>query len=256
MKARVIACEVFYRELSLAVAQSENVLDLRFMPFGLHSRPSELRQRLQEEIARSDEREYDYVILGYGLCSRGTADLRAGAVPLVMPRAHDCITLLLGSRARYNKEFETHPGTYYYSSGWIERAVGYVRQGFIEEAREVKTRLRFEEYKAKYGEDNARYLIEQESLWMANYSRAVYIDTGLGAVEHYRRFVKGVASSRGWNYEEIAGDISLIRRLVAGNWNEDFLIVPAGAVVKESFDPDILCARSDSESSHDNTAPR
>jgi len=38
----------------------------------------------------------------------------------VVPRAHDCITLLLGSKERYAKLFGERPGTYWYSAGWLE----------------------------------------------------------------------------------------------------------------------------------------
>jgi hypothetical protein len=240
MRARVIACEVLYREVSLAVAKSPHVLDVRFMPFGLHSTPAELRERLQQEIREADELNYDYVLLGYGLCSRGTADLSACGTPLVIPRAHDCITLFLGSRDRYQKEFVDNPGTYYYSSGWIERGDGEVRQGFIEESKEIARKARFEDYKAKYGEENAQYLIEQESQWLANYSRAAYIEMGTGPSDQYRQFVRRISESRGWSYEEIPGDASLIVRLLNGDWDEDFLIVPAGASTRETFESDVI----------------
>ena len=40
--------------------------------------------------------------------STGT-NLIARHTPIVMPRAHDCITLYLGSRERYQAQFERHP---------------------------------------------------------------------------------------------------------------------------------------------------
>ena len=43
---------------------------------------------------------------------------------LVVPRAHDCITLFLGSKERYLDYFQTHPGVYFKTSGWIERGEG------------------------------------------------------------------------------------------------------------------------------------
>ncbi|MBK8050203.1 MAG: DUF1638 domain-containing protein [Anaerolineales bacterium] len=64
---------------------------------------------------------YDAIILAYGLCGASTAQLIARHTPIVMPRAHDCITLYLGSRDRYQAEFEKHPGTYWYSADYLER---------------------------------------------------------------------------------------------------------------------------------------
>ncbi len=39
---------------------------------------------------------------------------------LVLPAADDCISLLLGSRARYLEEHGAQPGTYYYTRGWVD----------------------------------------------------------------------------------------------------------------------------------------
>ena len=41
--------------------------------------------------------------------------------PLVA-HAHDCITLLMGSRARCDEDFRIHSGTYYYTRGWYDWA--------------------------------------------------------------------------------------------------------------------------------------
>ena len=248
MRIKLIACEVFARELMLAAATSPHVVELKLMPFGLHDIPENLRAAIQEEIDSTEDGSCDCIALGYGLCSRGTAGLRAGSIPLVVPRAHDCITLLLGSRSRYNEEFTEHPGTYYYSSGWIERKTGQVQQGFIDDAHDgpghdvpAHRGDRYQEYVEKYGEDNAKFLIEQESLWLANYTRAALIDMGLGDIESYRRFTRDIAAGHGWDYAEIEGDTSLLRRLASGEWDPaDFLTVQPGRSVAESFDEGVL----------------
>ena len=121
MKLRVIACDVLYREVCQACAETKHATDVVFVPFGLHSSPTQLRERLQQEIDAADSQDYDALVLAYGLCSRGTAELEARSKKLVLPKAHDCITLLLGSRERYDEEFTGNPGTYYYSAGWVER---------------------------------------------------------------------------------------------------------------------------------------
>jgi hypothetical protein len=244
MKIKLIACEALYRELSLATAKCRHVFDLAFLNFGLHDTPSELRSAIQSEIDSCDGESYDYIALGYGLCSRGSAEVQARSIPLIIPRAHDCITLLLGSRARYDKEFASHPGTYYYSPGWIERKDGDVQQGFFEDVKASAAKERYAEYVEKYGQDNAAYLIEQESLWYANYDRAAFINMGVGDIEEYRRFTRELAADRGWEHVEIEGDLSLIERLTSGNWDSsDFLIVSPGHSIAESFDPLILKAR-------------
>ena len=241
MRIKLIACEVFARELMLAAATSPHVIELKLMPFGLHDVPEKLREAIQQEIDSTEKAGFDHIALGYGLCSRGTAGLRAGSVPLVIPRAHDCITLLLGSRARYNEEFSQNPGTYYYSCGWIERKVGEVKQGIIDDKYAERTVDRYQEYVEKYGEDNAQFLMEQESLWVANYTRAALIDMGIGDIEGYRRFTRDVAAGHGWDYAEITGNMSLLRRLASGDWDPaEFLTVQPGRTIAESFDEGVL----------------
>lgn len=243
MKTKLIACEVFAREVSLAVAHSPQIVDLKLMHFGLHDTPDLLREALQAEIDSTEEGVYDAIALGYGLCSRGTANLRAGTIPLVIPRAHDCITVLLGSRARYNTEFGQNPGTYYYSAGWIERKTGEVKQGFVDDKYAAMEQERYQEYVEKYGADNAKFLIEQESQWHSHYTRAALIDTSVGDLDCYRKFTQDIATARSWEYVEIAGDLALIQRLANGDWdNADFLTVPPGKRITESFDESVVRA--------------
>ena len=248
MRIKLIACEALHRELSLATATSKHVFDLAFLDFGLHDTPSELRSAIQAEIDSCNNDTYDYIALGYGLCSRGAAEIRARSVPLVIPRAHDCITFFLGSRARYDEEFGAHPGTYYYSPGWIERKAGELQQGFIEESHAGKQERLYQEYVEKYGEDNARFLMEQQAQWTANYDRAAFINMSVGDIEEYRRFTRQLAKSKGWNYVELEGETSLIDRLASGDWQgDDFLVVPPGHTILESFDALILKAEAEAQ---------
>lgn len=54
------------------------------------------------------------------------------AIPrLVIPRAHDCITLYLGSRQRYLEQFNARPGTYWYSLDYLERYSGDKRLALL-----------------------------------------------------------------------------------------------------------------------------
>lgn len=253
MKIRLIACDVFTREMSFATARSEHIFDSVYLPFGLHCTPNDLRTRIQAEIDAAEGHGYDCIVLAYGLCSRGTAELVARSVPLLIPRAHDCITLFLGARARYRSEFSGHPGTYYYSPGWIERSEGDVEQGTIGDKKDRLYNERYQEYVEKYGEDNAKFLLEQEIGWLSNYNRAVLIDTGIGPTHNYRDFVKNLASSHGWEYEELEGDTDLIRRLASGDWNdEDSLLVRPGERVIESFDEGIISAERAPDGPSDN----
>lgn len=241
MRLYIISCEVFCREFWTLASESRHLIDLTFRPFGLHDTPELLRERLQQAIDDVLPGRYDYILIGYGLCCRGIAGLVARETPLVLVRAHDCITFFMGSKERYLHQFTDHPGTYYYTSGWIERKDGHAEQGHLRLLKDVERRARFERYKERYGEDNAQYLIEMETQWLSQYKRAALIDLDIGNTELYREFVQGVAVTHGWAYEEIPGDTRLMKRFLDGDWDPDtFLVVPPGQRVIETHDADII----------------
>lgn len=243
MKFHAVVCQVIARECMHAIAHSPHIISLSVLPSGLHRTPDELRTNLQSEIDKASGVGNDYILLGYGLCSRGSAELVARDTPLVIPRMHDCITFLFGSSERYQQEFGAHPGTYYFSSGWIEHMDATADQGGFASLKERDYEERFREYAEKYGEDNAAYLIEQESQWFAHYSRAAFIETPLGDVESYRRFTKDIAATRGWSYEEISGDMGLSGKLFCGEWDEgQFLVVKPGQRTGETINNGIISA--------------
>jgi hypothetical protein len=120
MRLKVIACEVLFREVCLCAAHSGNIISVEFLKRGLHDNPDILRSDVQKRIDETDESIYEGILLGYALCSNGTVGIRARGIPLVIPRAHDCVTLFLGSKEKYKEHFADNPGTYYYTSGWLE----------------------------------------------------------------------------------------------------------------------------------------
>src|SRR5450755_1759704 len=122
MRLKLISCEVIFREMCDAVARSPHQVDVEFLPKGLHDLGApNMREALAAAVAKADPSLYDAVLMGYGLCGNGLAGLRAISIPLVIPRAHDCIALLFGSRQKYREYFEQNPGVYFHSTGWQER---------------------------------------------------------------------------------------------------------------------------------------
>ncbi|MDR0459226.1 MAG: DUF1638 domain-containing protein, partial [Coriobacteriales bacterium] len=116
----VVACEVVYHELCDCAAKSANPVDLLFIDQALHSVGStQMPLALQARLDDIDTSRYTAILLGYGLCNNGICGLTAD-IPIVIPRAHDCITLFMGSKEVYRKYFDEHPGSFYGTSGWLE----------------------------------------------------------------------------------------------------------------------------------------
>ena len=245
MRLRVIACEVLAREVYHAAARADAVVDITLLTQGLHDLgPERMRERLQKEIDSTDAARYDAVALAYALCSRGAEGLVAREVPLAIPRAHDCITLLLGSRERYAREFEAHPGTYYCSAGWDERDRENLTPAGPGVARDLGIDKTYREYVERYGEENARYIVEQLRGGLRHYDRLVFIETGLGGEEKARRAARERAGREGWRFEVVKGDLALLERLLSRDWNDDFAVLRPGERLVTTYDARIMeCER-------------
>jgi hypothetical protein len=239
---RAIACEVIYREACLCAARSRNVIDIEFVTQGLHDIDSaEMAKRIQARVDEASADRYAAVLLGFALCSNGIVGVRARDIPLVIPRAHDCITLFLGSRARYAEQSRRSPGTYYWTTGWIERDSTPEDLGCPTKMQELGLDRSYEDYVQEYGEENARYIWDTVQGGLVHYDTLAYIEMGIGAPVPYEEMTRQEARRRGWTYESLAGDLSLLRRLFDGDWDaEDFLVVPPGRGIVAANDEHIV----------------
>ncbi len=228
-KVAMLACSVFEHEIAMLAENSAHIVETRFYEVALHDRPDLLRAKLQAELDEIDARDdIDAIILAYGLCGRGTAGLRAGRHPFVIPRAHDCITVFLGSKEKYAEHQRGCPTCYYYTPGWNR-------------ARRVpgpdKIAAMKEEFRAKFDEDDAEFLIESEMAAWAMHDTATYIDLGTDDAESEAGYAKSCADSLNWKFERIHGDPALLRDLLWGNWDDArFQVIPPGSVLGMSND--------------------
>ncbi|HEY3336182.1 MAG TPA: DUF1638 domain-containing protein [Candidatus Limnocylindrales bacterium] len=244
MRIHAIACDVMARPVYLCAARSPHVVDVTLFRRGLHADPRDLRTRLQGAIDATPA-SADAVVLGYGLCGGATAGIEARSVPVVVPRAHDCITLFLGSRERYSAAVSDSPPTYWYVADQLERADGTrptpAGTGIGGDTDEDLEAVRAE-YVERYGEDNADYLMEVMGAWRGRYRRGAFIGLGVGDEDGPAAIAREQAGRRGWTFERVEGSLVLLRRLLDGDWDEDILVLRPGERLAMSYDDGVVRA--------------
>jgi hypothetical protein len=241
MRIKCLACDSLARPVYFCAAQSPNLIDVDLFELGLHNTPKRLRKTLQERIDEIDESQYDAIVMAYGLCGQATVGLTARGLPIVVPRAHDCITLFLGSRSRYQDEFTNQPGTYWYALDYIERREDAgVTLGAVSD---IDITDQYEGFVEKFGKDNADYLMEVMGTWQSHYQRAVYIDMGVGDGSAVEALAKGQAQQHGWKFQQMTGNLILVHKLLDGIWDEDYLVLKPGEELTMSYDENVIgCA--------------
>lgn len=243
---KVIACEIAAREIYWAAAQSSNLIDIDLLTQGYHDTPALGRVELQKHIDAVPSGKYNAIVLGYGLCSNILTGLTTAHTPLVIPRAHDCITLFLGSRERYQQCFSERPGTYYYTSGWLECAQRRGNQGSIwggaslPASANLNLQGTYQKWVAKYGEDQAKYLLEEMSRWTQAYSHGTLIHFDFARPLKLDEEVRRICAEKGWEYSEIAGSLALFHTMLEGNWGSEFLVVQPGQKVIATNDDQVI----------------
>ena len=241
IRLQAITCDMLLRPVEMLAMESPHDVVVVQLSAALHAEPATLRERIQARIDAADVGA-DAVVLAYGLCGGATAGLVARKVPVVLPRAHDCATIFLGSRARYQHEHDATPGTYWYTEDQLER--GNTLKGWLlgDAARAADVEATRGDFERRYGKDNADYLMETLGEWHARYERGAFLDTGLAADDTTADQARAESDRRGWRFERVSADLVLIRRLLAAEWDDDFQVLEPGQVLAMSHDEDVVQA--------------
>ena len=72
------------------------------------------------------------------------------------------------------------------------------------------------------------------------YNKLAFIEMGIESDDTLTQRARKFAEDRHWEFETLTGDLSLLRRLVSGEWNDDFVIVPPGQEIRETYDDDVI----------------
>jgi hypothetical protein len=213
----VIACRVFSGLIDAHLPPSLTDRD-----YGLHRVPAKLTLAVQERIDAIEKPSL--IMLGYGLCGNGLAGVKARQHTLLISRADDCIAILLGSYERYLQEFDSEPGTYYLTKGWLESGSNPLNE--------------YREYEERFGPEEAQWLMDQQ---YQHYRRLVLVAHSEQDLQKYREQALEVAEyCKRWDmeYEEILGSELYIQRLVEAAESgdpdrSDFVVVPPGGEIEQ-----------------------
>jgi len=217
----IIACNVFQGLLEPYIPDG-HVRQVQYLEYGLHQIPKNLKIAIQEQIDQIETPSL--IILGYGLCGNGLDGINSGMHTLLIPRTDDCIAILLGSYQAYRREFDSMPGTYYLSKGWLESGSNPLEE--------------YGELVIKYGEEKAKWLMDYQ---YRNYKRLALVAHTQDDLEKYRQRAQEVAeycSQWGMQYCELLGSEEYVKGLMQAAFaldkvGEDFLIIPPGGELKQ-----------------------
>lgn len=227
-KTAVIGCKVLEGDFRIAAERLGLAVDFVFLDSRLHEDAADLQTQLQLAISEASARGvYSRLILGYGVCGKGTAGLVAAGLPLVIAQAQDCISFFLGSDSEYRRQFSANPGTYYISAGLC--ADGADPMHSMQNYKIFSAVGDMAELVNKYGKDNAEYLTEFFGQWHKNYNRVVLIDNGTKDSESADEYARKLAEQYHWQFWSRAMNYHLIDKLLTAEASDDeILFVPAG----------------------------
>lgn len=214
MTKKLLCCDVFKEEL-LALGLPPD-MEVEFLSMGLHLHPAKLHAEIQAALDRTTG--YSLVILGFGLCGGALKGIKAPDCPLVMPREHDCIPVLLGSKAKYQALQQEDWRTFYFSGGWVEG-----------------DRMIIPEYERSIEKFGPKKALRIQHMLFENYNRLLYIHTGHPRGPATLDKTKAFAGTLQLPCLETAGGTDYLQKLIHGPWQEgDFLTIPAGGTVAEA----------------------
>ncbi|MDR2340230.1 MAG: DUF1638 domain-containing protein [Deltaproteobacteria bacterium] len=212
----VVTCDVVRSEMERAIGNRD--IPLKAMDYALHATPKEMPVKLNEAVSAMGASGCPRVALGYGLCSNGTVGVKSEG-ELVIPRCHDCISMLLGSPERYMEVFNKCPGTYFLSDGWMRNAGDPLST--------VELR-----YAPKMGEKRA---MKGMALEIANYKYVCLINNGVGDIRRLRERAKENCLAFKKEFMELPADLSYFEALLDGPPYKasDFIALEAGEPIMD-----------------------
>ena len=206
MKTVIIACRTVEKELNAAMQRTQTGHGVIWLDSGAHASPEKLHLLLKKTLA---ETEAQRVLLAMGFCGGALKGLRSGDFELIVPRADDCISLLLGSVEK-RLAVSRAEAAYFLTDGWLNGEWN------------LWTEYRYT--LENYGEETARTVAE---MLYGHYRTLGVLDTGVRSPEPLLERTKVIADTLHLTQKVIPGTLAWLERLLTGPWEEgSFLLLP------------------------------
>lgn len=203
----IIACKVFEPELTALGIEESRVV---YLEQGLHRDPCTLRERVEAALTCLEEDKHvKTVILLYGYCGGGLADVVSKRLKLMIPLAHDCIPLIQGSCP--------DPPSYhafFLSPGWIDHGLTPLTEYF----KAVE----------QYGQEDALWLSMEI---LKGYKEVVLVETIAGIRPHHLRYAEKMAALFGLSVRKVTADKTWLVNLLSGSPCEQVLTINPGEAI-------------------------
>lgn len=230
MKFKIICCDVLENEIKYALSESKHTYEIEFTKKAEHEKPEEMRLKLQTMVDQSDG--FDAILLGYGLCGNAITGIRSQNTTMVVPRAHDCCTLFLGSRDKFSAIFDGRESMGWGSTGYCRKDGDYLRNS--ETGSILGYDKSFEDFVAEYGKENAEFI------WATIHpvresNEVMFIDIPETFEQKvFEEFKKEATKSKQDVFVE-KGSIELIKKFMDANWDDDFLVIEPGYEIAAAY---------------------
>lgn len=185
----MIACDMLRKEFELLIADDPDVVHIEYLDFAMHADPKALKCTIEEKV-KGLEGKVDAELLGFGQCRCLKNIEKELGIPTVMLEGDDCVDVLL-PQEEYAKELKKCAGTWFAIPGVADRHEEYISKI-----------LNLENYdNQEYGVD---YILKAV---FENYSRCLFIDTGVEGAEEGKRKTIESANAHHLRHESRNGSL-------------------------------------------------
>ena len=212
MKTTMIVCETLKDEFLFLYKEMGLKADVKWIESGLHNYTQKLHDRLQQAI--DEITECGRVILVFGRCGDSISNLKNGNFEMIVPKAEDCISLLMGSDER-RRDYSREHAAYYLTDGWIRGE----RNIWMEYLYSVE----------KYGEATAKNIAK---MMYCNYRTLALLDTRINPISQLMEKNRDIEETLELERKVVPAELTYIRELLTGPWDTTrYEIVPPYGIV-------------------------